>query len=297
MKSYLQYFLIITGILFIFIQKEYDGKSPTKVSVSITSSVKEDVIPEIRSKYLLSFTNAFPVFWNSVNSFKLRQSFFKDLQAQGYLQAVFITDSVGNLIYRSEKSNKKPSLNFLSLKKYPTILNVSNEKDTRQIVSKIDNNYLIVIFSTKVDTKESIVLQKLQKANSNDENWQKINEIEELSGVRILSDLITKMIAFQMKKDKSFKISEYLKFSKAQISYILLHGKGGKILKNSSFHKDLAEFDESLWEKSSVTAAYLYQHVKYENKDILDVCNPIYDNNQWVGAIRMGFYRLHQERK
>jgi hypothetical protein len=152
---------------------------------------------------------------------------------------------------------------------------------------------VVIEFTLETDEQGTVLLSEIRANSMASEPWMKMVDQEQLQGTRLLSELVTGMTGAELRSAGSLSVVPYWEAMRRSslMAYIVYHGKNGAIIESASFDQSVAKFDPGLWQRSSTALAFLTQEISYNNRPVIDLVNPIYLDDTWKGAVRIGVNR------
>ena len=251
-----------------------------------------DLIKNLRAKYLKPINEILKVYIGNVgsNTHVNRIEDYVALIYPDYVKGIYLMDYNRNVnLTLYSKATVKPPRN--NPPKYPAILNDISSKTAWIISTTTASRLLVIEYSLISGQNEQLLLSNIKSKKHQSDPWNKLYDYEKVTGYKFISQLMAAVIQGEQNCNKPAKLNSYWYAVKPNgfIKYLVHHDNKGAIDQKMNFVKDNAMYDENMWEKSSVSKALFSQEIKYKNTDIIDITNPIYTNNMWNGAIRMGF--------
>jgi hypothetical protein len=244
-----------------------------------------------RAKYLQLVSKIVKIYINNVgvSSCSSLLSDYNSMDFPHFLDGIYTVDRNRNILNKLYSKSVNLPLNVNS-SKYPFIYtNIETQKSW--IIDNIPSGKLLIIeFSIGSNQKEQLLLSSIKSKKQNVSSWNALSNHQKEIGMKFISQILTAAIQGELSKNKSGKINPYWSALKSSnlFNYIVHHDENGEISHMISFNRDNAEYANGMWEKSSIARAFFKQQINYKNRIIMDIVNPIYLNNRWSSALRIG---------
>jgi hypothetical protein len=256
-------------------------------------------VKNLRARYLVAVSAAFPVFWARNASSQARGKFFDKATLTSwphYFQGATLITRDGAVIAALSHGKFLPppiDATVLDSVASPQILDSSPGGKTVWMVSRTSGGFFVLQFSTDEDDEGNVLLSAVRAQRMLDEPWDQLAKREEVLGSRLASELITGMLSVEYELKETLNPASYWAVLSTipTMKYLVFHAQGGAIASSHGFDRAKWAGDPDLWMKSSTVLAYMVQKVRYDTKDILDTANPVYVSGRCRGTIRLGITR------
>lgn len=247
------------------------------------------VIINIRAKYLKPIVDLYSQLSSSTTEYLTNPS----IQLPKYIKSINIVNSTGNVIKNVYGSTE--ITDFFNAPKSSNII-ISKSQDIVYIFSANNNSQLVLGFDLSSDHTVESILSILPSKKLLAEPWNELIRHEEEIAIRLLSGVVSSMLELDLAKNKNINFNKYFEvLSKGELAkYIVLHGDDGSVRINKNFSLTNGKFDNNLWQRSLSSKAFFKQQIEYDSETITDVATGIYENNRWIGVLRIGFKNIVQ---
>jgi hypothetical protein len=250
----------------------------------------------LRVKHLILIADAFSAFLiNSKSRNKIKQlSSNIPKPSLVCINSIYLQNTkTGNISQIIKYSNLSipPKRSLENIKTYPAII-TSNNNEIGWIVNRKEDNLIIVDFSiTPVNIEENNLIIEIRNNRDMVEPWGNLANYETQHLLKYCTGVLAGMISFELDIGFTGNINKYWNavHENSKLEFMLKYNKQGKITQNKSFIFDKATVNNTLWSKSKKTKTFFEQEISYNNKSIIVISNPLYNNYTWSGVLEIGF--------
>jgi len=175
---------------------------------------------------------------------------------------------------------------------YPIFAITGGERKAAWLIAKIDKGFFAISISSALDETEWSIIKKVKDRIKEANPWFELYDYErDTYGIPVSALGVSCFIGWDKVNNSRFSISRYSTVisDKTPAMYIAVHQNDGSVMSTLQFNKDIAQYDDFDWRKSSNAKGFYRQSIQYDNKSVIDVTNPVYIDQQLHGRVRIGF--------
>jgi len=259
-----------------------------------------DAVKDLRAQYYMGIISMLSTYGQRIVNSTSTSDLFdkKPLTVWPHdLHAIYTISKRGVLeqVLGNKKMVKLPQVsNIESAIAYPVIVEDTTRSKIVWLVNRLGDKYVIIQFTKELNLEEHSIIADIRQSKMSDAPWEKLVDYERIDGVRALADMLSGILAAEMKINGNANLQSYWDAlsSSHLLVYMVFHGMKGEIKQNIFFTDSLYIAEQGALKKSSNAKAFLKQSVDYDKRNIIDIADPIYFNNKWHGVVRMGFRKM-----
>lgn len=222
------------------------------------------------------------------NSVQLKPVVFPE-----WLTGIVLADAKMNTVtefYKTEDYKSNPNADLTRFKNFP-VIEMDIAGNNFWMINRINGNHYVVLHISNYirNEQEKTILDEIVKSKMDETNWVNLFRLEERAGIKFSTQMMTVLWEAQLAQKGNISFPSYWERLKTNsfIRFITWYSESGSI---KSFGQPLPEgsYQPGDYKRSAKTVAYYEQIIKDNNQTYFDITNPVFNENSWKGAVRIG---------